>query len=173
LGIEIIPLSAITKVENLSSISGEKKLSLTVTQKDTLQTSIKDGYESLIWAVGREAKLESLNLECTGVKLNEKGFIVADEYQNTNVPGILALGDVCGIEMLTPVAIAAGRRLSERLFNNKPMSKLNYDDIPSVIFSHPVAGSIGLSEEASIEKFGKDNIKIYQSKVRIILTVSL
>lgn len=149
------------------------KLSLTVTNKDTLQDNVREGYESLIWAVGREAKLQALNLAATGVKLNDKGFIVVDEYQNTNVPGILALGDVCGIEMLTPVAIAAGRKLSERLFNNKPTSKLSYDDIPSVIFSHPVAGSIGLSEAAAIGKFGKENIKIYQSKVYMLLRYSL
>lgn len=68
--------------------------------------------------------------------------------------------------MLTPVAIAAGRKLSDRLFGNKP-GKLDYTNIPSVIFSHPVAGSIGLAEHEAIAKYGADDIKIYQSKVRI------
>ena len=164
MGIEIVSCSAISKVENLSSNSLQKKLSLTVTNKDTLETLVKDGYETLIWAVGREANTHSLNIPSTGVKLNEQGFIITDEYQNTGVPNLYSLGDIGGIEMLTPVAIAAGRKLSERLFNNKPDSKLDYSLIPSVIFSHPTAGSIGLSEQAAIKKFGKENIKIYQSK---------
>jgi glutathione reductase (NADPH) len=67
--------------------------------------------------------------------------------------------------MLTPVAIAAGRKLSARLFDGQTDSKLDYKLIPSVIFSHPTAGSIGLSEEEATEKYGKENLKIYNSKV--------
>jgi glutathione reductase (NADPH) len=166
MGMEIFPSSSITKVENLSDDPTKKSLSLTVINKDTLESSVKTNYETLIWAVGRQANTHALNLSVTGVKLNDQGFIITDEYQNTGVSNLYSLGDIGGIEMLTPVAIAAGRRLSERLFNNKPTSKLDYSLIPSVIFSHPTAGSIGLTEHEAIEKFGKENIKIYQSKVR-------
>ncbi|KAJ3273212.1 hypothetical protein HDV01_004714 [Terramyces sp. JEL0728] len=162
-GIEIVPHAAITEVKNFGSAT-EKKLSLTITNKDTLETYVKEDYESLVWAVGRDANTEALNLKATGVKLNGRGFLTTDEYQNTGAPGLYALGDICGIEMLTPAAIAAGRKLSERLFNNKPDSKLDYSNIPSVIFSHPTAGSVGLPEHEAIAKYGKENIKIYQSK---------
>jgi glutathione reductase (NADPH) len=165
MGIEIMSCAAITDVKNLSSIQGQKKLSLTVMNKDTLETFVKEDYEELIWAVGRHANTGPLNIVATDVKLNDQGFVITDEFQNTGVPGLYSLGDIGGIEMLTPVAIAAGRKLSERLFNNKPDSKLDYSLIPSVIFSHPTAGSIGLTEEAAIKKFGKENIKVYQSKV--------
>lgn len=165
MGMDIVQYSSITEVVNKSNLSAEKNLSLTITNKDTLSTTTKEGYDCLIWAVGRQAKLDNLNIECTKVKLDSHGYIVADEYQNTGDPSIVALGDVCGVAMLTPVAIAAGRKLSERLFNNKAEAKLSYEEIPSVIFSHPVAGSIGLSEEAAVQKYGRDDLKIYQSKV--------
>ena len=165
MGIDIVSCSSITEVVNNAAHGAEKDLTLSVLNKDTQTKIQKAGYNALIWAVGREANVEPLNLPVTGIKLNESGFIVTDEYQNTGVDGLYALGDVCGIEMLTPVAIAAGRKLSERLFNNKPYSKLDYSNIPSVIFSHPTAGSVGLSEEAAIQKYGKENIKVYQSKV--------
>jgi len=108
--------------------------------------------------------LERLNLEVTGVKLDKKGHITVDEYQQTNVDHIFALGDVCdkGFE-LTPVAIAAGRRLSDRVFGGKAGAKLEYENIPSVVFAHPEVGSIGLTEPEAREKFGDDNIKVYTS----------
>ncbi|AND79175.1 glutathione-disulfide reductase [Streptococcus pantholopis] len=119
--------------------------------------------DTLIWAIGRQANVTSFNLEVTGVELNDHGFIATDAYENTSVEGIYALGDVNGKLELTPVAIAAGRRLSERLFNNKPDEKLDYTNVPTVIFSHPPMGSVGLSEEAAVAQFGKDNIKTYTS----------
>jgi len=104
-------------------------------------------------------------LESVGVKLKEHGgWISVDEYQNTTAENIYALGDVCGNALLTPVAIAAGRRLAQRLFDNKPTLKLDYSNIATVIFSHPPIGSVGLSQKEAEDKFGKDNIKIYTSK---------
>ncbi|NHX34202.1 FAD-dependent oxidoreductase, partial [Escherichia coli] len=82
--------------------------------------------DALIWAIGREPMTDNLNIEATGVALNEKGYIKVDKYQNTNVPGVYAVGDNTGAVELTPVAVAAGRRLSERLFNNKPDEHLDY-----------------------------------------------
>lgn len=105
-----------------------------------------------------------IGLSKAKVALNDSGYIAVDEYQNTNVPGIFALGDVCGNLELTPVAIAAGRKLSDRLFGKQTNAKLDYSLVATVIFSHPPCGTIGLSEEEAVEKFGKDKVRVYQSK---------
>lgn len=119
--------------------------------------------DTLIWAIGRRPNVIGFGLEKTGIELNDKGFIATDEFENTNVEGIYALGDVNGKLELTPVAVKSGRQLSERLFNNKPNAKMDYKDVATVIFSHPAIGSVGLSEEAAIAKFGQENIKVYRS----------
>ncbi|WP_161980913.1 glutathione-disulfide reductase [Streptococcus sp. S784/96/1] len=119
--------------------------------------------DTLIWAIGRRPNVTGFGLEKTGVALNDKGFIAADEFENTNVSGIYALGDVTGKLELTPVAVKAGRQLSERLFNAKTNAKMDYKDVATVIFSHPAIGSIGLSEEAAVDEFGAENIKVYRS----------
>ena len=119
--------------------------------------------DHVIWATGRKPNVQDLNLEAAGVTLNEKGFIAVDEYQNTVVPGIYALGDVTGEKELTPVAIKAGRTLSERLFNGKNDAKMDYATIPTVIFSHPAIGTVGLTQEEAEKQYGKDAIKVYTS----------
>ncbi|MBU0278560.1 glutathione-disulfide reductase [Gemella sp. zg-1178] len=128
-----------------------------------LENGNKETFDLLIWAIGRKAVTENMNLEVTGVKVNEAGYIWVDKFQNTNVEGIYAVGDVTGRVELTPVAVAAGRRLSERLFNNKPEEYLDYENIPTVVFAHPAIGTVGLTEEKAIEKYGKDKIKVYKS----------
>ena len=134
---------------------------------DSLTISFDNGetitVDCLIWAIGRAANTSGFGLEKTGVKLTEKGTIYSDEFENTSVPGIYALGDVTGKLDLTPVAVKAGRQLSERLFNNKADAKLDYTDVATVVFSHPVIGSVGLTEEKAIAKYGTENIKVYKS----------
>lgn len=134
---------------------------------DSLTISFDNGetitVDCLIWAIGRTANTSGFGLEKTGVKLTEKGTIYSDEFENTSVPGIYALGDVTGKLDLTPVAVKAGRQLSERLFNNKADAKLDYTDVATVVFSHPVIGSVGLTEEKAIAKYGVENIKVYKS----------
>ena len=134
---------------------------------DSLTISFNNGetitVDCLIWAIGRAANTSGFGLEKTGVKLTEKGTIYSDEFENTSVPGIYALGDVTGKLDLTPVAVKAGRQLSERLFNNKADAKLDYTDVATVVFSHPVIGSVGLTEEKAIAKYGAENIKVYKS----------
>lgn len=134
---------------------------------DSLTISFDNGetitVDCLIWAIGRAANTSGFRLEKTGVKLTEKGTIYSDEFENTSVPGIYALGDVTGKLDLTPVAVKAGRQLSERLFNNKADAKLDYTDVATVVFSHPVIGSVGLTEEKAIAKYGPENIKVYKS----------
>ena len=117
----------------------------------------------VIWATGRRPNVDGLELEKAGVTLNQRGFIQVDEYQNTVVDGIYALGDVTGEKELTPVAIKAGRTLSERLFNGKTSAKMDYTTIPTVVFSHPAIGTVGLTEDQAIKEYGQDNIKVYKS----------
>lgn len=119
-----------------------------------LKLSFEDGTsytsEVVLWAIGREAReanVDQLNLEAAGVKLTDRGFIKVDAYQNTTTPGIYALGDVSSERELTPVANKAGRTLAERLFNGKNDAKMDYSTIPSVIFSHPALGTVGLTEK--------------------------
>ena len=132
-----------------------------------IQIHFEDGTthtsQKVIWAVGRKANVHQLNLEAAGVELTERGFIQVDEYQNTTTAGIYALGDVSGEKELTPVAIKAGRTLAERLFNGKTDAKMDYELIPTVVFSHPAIGSIGLTQEQAEVKYGVENIKVYQS----------
>jgi len=163
IGLKIVSCSNIGKVENKSTESGKKSLSLLVNH-DSGSSEVHEGFEEIIYAVGREANTEPLNLSSTGVTLNKFGFIVANEWQDTVVEGIHALGDVCGIAQLTPVAIAAGRRLSDRLFGGQIDAKLDYSNIASVVFSHPACGSVGLTEVEAREKYGTDKIKVYTSK---------
>lgn len=119
--------------------------------------------DCLIWAIGRKPATDKLNLAAAGVITNEKGYIQVDKWQNTNVTGIYAVGDNTGAVELTPVAVAAGRRLAERLFNNKPDEHLDYRNIPTVVFSHPPIGTVGLTEPQAREQFAGQPIKVYQS----------
>ncbi|XP_074396511.1 glutathione reductase, mitochondrial isoform X1 [Zonotrichia albicollis] len=98
-----------------------------------------------------------------GVQVDPKGHVVVDEYQNTTRRGIYAIGDVCGRALLTPVAIAAGRKLAHRLFEGKQDSRLDYENIPTVVFSHPPIGTVGLTEEEAVAIHGKDKVKIYNT----------
>lgn len=120
--------------------------------------------DEIIWAIGRTPNTASLNLEAAGVTVTERGIVPTDKYQNTNVPHIYALGDITGRAQLTPVAVAAGRRLALRLYGGDETAHLNYDLIPTVVFSHPTIGTVGLTEQQAIALYGADNIKVYQSK---------
>jgi glutathione reductase (NADPH) len=128
--------------------------------------------DQVIWAIGREPVTDLINLEATDVATNERGFIKVDEYQNTSVKGIYALGDIMegGIE-LTPVAVKAGRMLAERLFNPElPDAKMDYNLVPTVVFSHPPIGTIGLTEPQAIEQYGENNVKVYTSTFAAMYT---
>ncbi len=112
-----------------------------------------DGFDAVIWAVGRMPNTRTLNLEATGVEVQPDGIIPVDDFQNTSVRGIYAIGDVTGKVPLTPAAIAAGRRLAERLFNGQFDRRVDYSNIPSVVFSHPPVGTVGLSECEAREQY--------------------
>ncbi|XP_065840417.1 glutathione reductase, mitochondrial-like [Oscarella lobularis] len=120
------------------------------------------GYSHVLWAIGRVPNTE-IGLEHVGVKLDDRRNVQVDEFQNTTTPNIYALGDVAGKYLLTPVAIAAGRRLAHRLFDNQPNSKLDYENIPTVVFSHPTIGTIGLTEAEAKAKYGAENVRVYEA----------
>ena len=120
------------------------------------------GFDGVLWAVGRRPQSASLDLARAGVALYDDGVVITDKFQNTNVGGIYAIGDVTGHDALTPVAIAAGRRLADRLFGGQAERFLDYRLIPTVVFSQPPIGTVGLAEAAARELHG-DAVKVYSS----------
>jgi glutathione reductase (NADPH) len=120
-------------------------------------------FDCVIWAVGRGPLLENLGLSHTQVTLDAQGFITTDKFQATSAPHIYAIGDVTGRAQLTPVAIAAGRRLADRLFGGQKDRYLDYDNVPTVIFGRPPIGTVGLTEEQARERYGADNVRIHRS----------
>jgi glutathione reductase (NADPH) len=123
-----------------------------------------EGFDCVIWAVGRTPNTGSLGLSDAGIKTDKRGFIEVDEYQNTSADNIYAVGDVTGQAPLTPVAIAAGRRLMDRVFNGQSERRLSYENIPTVVFSHPTIGTVGLTEREAREQYAGEEVKIYTSK---------
>ena len=122
------------------------------------------GFDTLIWAVGRRPNTEGIGLERAGLAPDSTGTLRVDAYQRTATPGVYAIGDVTGRFELTPVAIAAGRRLADRVFGGKAGRHLPYENIPTVIFGHPPIGTVGLSEEAAIARFGAEAVRVYETR---------
>lgn len=142
----------------VTAVSGQHgDLSLTLNNGEALPC------ERVIWATGRIPNSEALQLSRAGVKVDARGFIKVDRYQNTSTSGIYALGDVTTAPALTPVAIAAARRLAARLFLEQD-TYLNHELVPSVIFTHPPIASIGYGEEAAQSAF--DAVKVYRARFR-------
>lgn len=127
--------------------------------------------DCLIWAIGRAPATGNIGLENTDVQLDPKGYVITDAQQNTSAKGVYCVGDIMagGVE-LTPVAVKAGRLLSERLFGAQPDAKMDYDCIPTVVFSHPPIGTMGLTEPEAKERFGEDQVKVYTSSFTSMYT---
>ena len=122
-----------------------------------------EGFDEVIWAVGRETVTDSLALQNVGLAVNGRGFIEVDDYHQTQVPNIYAIGDVTNQAQLTPVAIRAGRYLAERLYNNQPELKMDLSKVPTVVFSHPPIGVIGLAEHEACQQYGRDQVTVHQA----------
>ena len=153
-GVNIMPRTQITEI--IKEDDGSLTLCDDKGNKNT-------GYSELIWAIGRHPNTAGLNLDTVNLEVDEQGYIMTDVYQNTNIDNIFALGDVTGRAPLTPVAIAAGRRLADRLYNNQTDRHLDYKMIATVVFSHPPIGIVGLTEGEARKKYG-DGVKIYQTR---------
>lgn len=152
-------------------VNVETHTSLTAVERTSngqLALSTKDGrrlegYDTLLWATGRVPNTDKMAIENVGVEMDDRGHILVDAFQNTNVEKVYALGDVAGRWLLTPVAIAAGRKLADRLFGHVPNARLDYLDIPTVVFSHPPIGTVGLTEEQARDEYGS-SVKCYTSR---------
>lgn len=172
-----------TALKQFDAMLGESMLKVLAEQGVTIRTraipetleraqdlwlALRDGqrlgpYDCVLWAIGRASAVAGLGLSHAGVGCDAHGFIATDKYQATSTAGIYAIGDVTGREQLTPVAIAAGRRLSDRLFGGKADRHLDYHNIPTVVFGHPPIGTVGLTEEAAREEYGDDNVAVFKS----------
>ncbi|MEC5115617.1 FAD-dependent oxidoreductase, partial [Xanthomonas oryzae] len=127
-----------------------------------------DVFDKVFFAAGRRANTAGLGLDTVGVALGDKGEVLVDDGQTTNVPNIHAIGDVGGKVGLTPVAIAAGRKLMDRLFGNEPDARMDYEGVPSVVFSHPPLGNVGLTEEQARARYNAE-VRVYRSNFRPML----
>ena len=127
--------------------------------------AVTGGFDCVLSAIGRAPVTGPLGLDKAGVKTDARGFIEVDEFENTSAADIYAIGDATttGYE-LTPVAIAAGRRLADRLFGGEPRARIAYETIATVVFSHPPIGTIGLTEPAAREKYGDAAVKVKQAR---------
>jgi glutathione reductase (NADPH) len=119
--------------------------------------------DCLLFATGRRPKTDGLGLDAARVAINDKGAIVVDEDNRTNVPSIYAVGDVTDRVQLTPVAIREGQAFADTVFGNTPR-RVDYDCIPSAVFSHPPLAGVGMTEGQARNRLG--SIKVYQSDFR-------
>lgn len=125
-------------------------------------------FDAVLFATGRRPNTDALGLEHAGIDTDERGHIAVDASQATNVDGVYAVGDVTGRLPLTPVAIAAARRLMDRLFGGKPDAKLDYDNVATVVFSHPPLGTVGLTEQQARARHGAD-VHVVRTQFRPML----
>ncbi len=152
--------ASVEKVER----NDDGTLSIHLTNDEVLEA------DCLIWAIGRQPATDVIAIENTDVELTDKGMVKVDKYQNTTAENIYAVGDITGKAELTPVAVKAGRLLSERLFNGQKDAHMDYSTLPTVVFSHPPIGTIGLTEPEAIEAYGESEVKVYTSSFASMYT---
>ena len=160
-------LLKIMQDEGLQLASGAAPTALTAEPDGSRWLHTADGrrlgpFDAVIWAIGRDPLSAGIGLAEAGVRCNAAGYVEVDRWQATSAPGVFAIGDVTGHAQLTPVAIAAGRRLSDRVFGGMTDRHLDYGNIPTVVFSHPPIGTVGLSEAEARAQYG-DAVKVYHS----------
>jgi len=164
-------LDTAMKKAGMAVVPGSTPKAVTKADDGTLSLELENGdvhsgFDSIMMAVGREPLIAPLALDVAGIDTKPSGQIIVNEYQETSVKGVYALGDVCGDVELTPMAIAAGRRLADRLFSGDEKhahAKADYTNVPTVVFSHPVIGTMGLTEQEAREKWPEDEIFVYTS----------
>jgi glutathione reductase (NADPH) len=122
-----------------------------------------DAQDAVIWATGREPVTDFIDA-AVPLRRDGRGYLEVDEWQQTSVPDVFAIGDITGKVPLTPVAIAAGRRLADRLWGGMAGRKLDYDAVPTVVFAHPPLGTVGLTEPEARLQFGDAAVKCYTTR---------
>uniref|UniRef100_H2YR26 Glutathione reductase n=1 Tax=Ciona savignyi TaxID=51511 RepID=H2YR26_CIOSA len=160
-----ITLDKFSQVTNIVKDATSGKMTITIQCSPSggrSKSTVVDNVDCLIWAIGRKPNT-NINIDKVGINLDNRGNVVVDKFQNTNVEGVYAVGDVQGKALLTPVAIAAGRKLAHRLFDGKTDWHLDYNNIPTVVFSHPPIGTIGYTEAEARTLHGDDKIKTYSA----------
>jgi len=129
--------------------------------------TFKDGWtmdtDVVMYATGRKPNTAGIGLEAVGVEMNDKGAIVVDEYSKPNIDSIYAIGDVTDRMNLTPVAIGEAMALVNTLYRDTPTA-MNYDFVPSAVFSQPPVGTVGLTESEARKRFG--DVDVYVSRFR-------
>jgi glutathione reductase (NADPH) len=143
-----------------------RKIHALTEQSGALELHLEDGhrvrgFDQVIWATGRSPNVDGLGLEALGVQ--QQGGIMTDDLDSTNLAGLYAVGDCTGRHLLTPVAIACGRALADRLFGGRPEARVELDLIPTVVFAHPPVGTVGLSEDEARATYGEE-IKVYTTR---------
>jgi len=158
-----VTLMANTTINSISEVKSEEGTTYTLTDQND---DVHEGFDYVLYAIGRGPVSDLLNIDDLGLECNKRGHILSNEFEETNVKGIYALGDVNGKVELTPVAIRAGRCLADRLFGGKEGSKMDYVNVPSVVFIDPPIGSVGYSEKEANEVFKGEKITIYRTKFK-------
>ena len=133
----------------------------------TSESTCDHAFDQVLFATGRRPNTDALGLEAAGVAVDDKGHVRVDRRHATNVDEVFAVGDVTGDLALTPIAIAAARRLMDRLYGGQDRP-LDQSNVPTVLFSHPPLGMVGLSEAQAREQYG-DDVHIARSNFRPML----
>ena len=129
---------------------------------------MSDSFDTVMFAIGRYASSAALNLDAAGLKAEANGKFLVNEFDQTNVDNIYAIGDVQhGKLELTPSAIKAGNLLAKRLFGNGT-ELMDYDLVPTTVFTPLEYGAIGLTEVDAKAKFGADNIDTFHTKFKAL-----
>ena len=125
--------------------------------------------DEVLYAVGRKPNIEGLGLESLGIAIGERGEIKVDSAGRTNVASIFAIGDVTDRIQLTPVAIREGQAFADTQFGDKPPFEVDYDCVPSAVFSHPPIAGVGMTEGEARNRLG--TIKVFTSDFRAMKNV--
>lgn len=158
----------ILRDEGVDVVTSAVPESLARRSDGALDLTVEDGrrlgpFDTVIWAVGRGPVTDNLGIDKAGVKVDPQGYLRTDKYQVTNIENLYAIGDITGQAQLTPVAIAAGRRMADRVFGGMSDRYLDYENIPTVIFGHPPIGTVGMSEAQARNKYGDAAVTVFVS----------
>jgi len=159
-GVRFLRKCVPSKIEVLDAATPKYKVSYKSLESEE---EFSEEFNTILLGVGRDPCTSGIGLEKVGIKLSSSGRVIVDDFEQTNVPNIYAIGDILhGKLQLTPVAIQAGKLLAKRLFAGAT-AKTDYINVPTTVFTPLEYGSCGYAEEDAFEKFGEDNIEVYHA----------